>query len=151
MASRINNKIWWSLGILVVVIFLVIIIEYWPKNSHFVQLGNQLIRVEIASQPADWYQGLSDRSDLCADCGLLFNFSDREVREFVMRRMNFPLDIVFVDQQRVVKIAANLPPEGQEPEQIYSSDQPVDQVLEIPANYCLQHDIKVGDPVFIIK
>jgi len=151
MVSKQKKIIWWSLLALILFSIIIIIFEYWPRNKHWVQLGDQLIKVEIADQPASWYQGLSDRSRLCNSCGLLFVFPEEQIREFVMRRMNFPLDIVFINNERIIKIATNLPPEGLEPKIIYSSDQPVDQVLEIPANYCQKYNIKIGDPVFIIK
>ncbi|MDP2944440.1 MAG: DUF192 domain-containing protein, partial [bacterium] len=61
------------------------------------KINQQEIKVEIASTLKQQYRGLSGRKSICADCGMLFNFSDSGVRSFVMRDMEFPLDIIFIE------------------------------------------------------
>ncbi|MFA5155282.1 MAG: DUF192 domain-containing protein [Patescibacteria group bacterium] len=114
-----------------------------------VLINGQRIEVEIAASPAELYHGLSGRSSLAADSGLLFVFADSAERVFVMRQMSFPLDIVFINQGRISKIAANLPPEGDRPRRLYTSAGPADQVLELNAGYAEQHGFQVGDRVSI--
>ncbi len=153
MAFKHNYKVFWSLFSLVVVISLLSLWNYWQSHQSTltVKVNDQVIKVELANQPSDWYQGLSNRAKLCADCGLLFNFPDKQIREFVMRQMKFPLDIIFINDQQIIKIAANLPPEDEQAQIIYSSEQLANQVLEVNANYCQRHGIKVGDIISIIK
>jgi uncharacterized membrane protein (UPF0127 family) len=110
-------------------------------------VGAQRLKVEIASKPWELYRGLSGRKNLCADCGLLFVFPDKQPRTFVMRDMNFPLDIIFIADGRIVDIAANLPPEGKQPQNFYSANQPVDQVLEVNGGYCEKYGISAGAAV----
>ena len=45
-----------------------------------------------------------------------------------MRNMNFPLDILFIDDDKIINIAADLPPEGSEPVNIYVSGAAVNYV-----------------------
>jgi len=113
------------------------------------KIGSQLINVELVTTSAAMYQGLSNRPNLCPDCGMLFDFKNSYNLEFVMRDMLFPLDIIFIKEHRIIKIAANLPPEGQNPKIIYSSDGLADQVLELNANYTSKSGIKVGDEVLV--
>ena len=61
-----------------------------------VRINQHLIKTEIARTPYQFYQGLSKRARICVDCGMLFVFSDFDERTFVMRDMNFPLDIIFI-------------------------------------------------------
>ena len=110
-----------------------------------IKLAGYNIRAEVAVTASERYQGLSDRDSLCADCGMLFNFTDDSEKSFVMRNMKFPLDIIFINQGEIKKIAANLSPEGARPTKSYDSDGPATQVLEVNAGYCASHNIKVGD------
>lgn len=110
-------------------------------------IGNQTIAAQIARTPQEQYQGLSGRPEICPACGLLFVFNDRAERSFVMREMRFPLDIIFIDQGRIVKIAANLPPDPGPELVLYQSGQPADMVLEVRAGTSAAAGWQVGDEV----
>lgn len=114
-------------------------------------INDQIITVEVAATAAARYNGLSRRPSLCPDCGMWFKFSTSSDLEFVMRGMNFPLDIIFINNNKIIKIAADLPPAGPPPDIIYSSDGLADQVLEVRAGYAARTGIKVGDAVREIK
>lgn len=114
-----------------------------------VKIGQQEMKVEIASTFRQQYQGLSGRQAICADCGMLFVFADSDKKSFVMRDMEFPLDMIFVDNGVIKNIAADLEPEGDDPKNIYESDGASDQVLEVNGGYCQRHNIKPGDRVSI--
>jgi hypothetical protein len=116
-----------------------------------IKIGSQKIKAEIVTTPLAAYRGLSNRPTLGADEGMLFNFIDKQEREFVMREMNFPLDIIFIADDRIIKIAANLPPEGNDVVNIYSSGGPVNQVLEVNGGYCREKGINVGDQILLSK
>lgn len=66
-----------------------------------------------------------------------------------MRLMHFPLDIIWITDGKIVKIDKNLPPEGTEPKEHYSSGQPVNYVLELNAGFTLDNMIQIGDKVQI--
>ena len=116
-----------------------------------VAINQERIRVEIADSPIELYRGLSGRQGLCPDCGMLFNFSDSEEQEFVMRNMNFPLDIIFMNHGQIINIAADLAPEGNNPSKIYDSGGPTDQVLEVNGGYAARRGLKVGDRISVIN
>ncbi len=112
-------------------------------------LGGQAFSVELALSPEQHYQGLSDRASLCADCGMLFLFNNRSQRSFVMRKMLFPLDIIFIDGETVVDIYKNLTPEGPVPQNSYSSSRPVDKVLELNGGRAAELGLKIGDNIIL--
>jgi hypothetical protein len=62
-----------------------------------VQLGDKTFVLELALDAATRYQGLSDRSAIADNGGMLFVFPDAQPRQFVMRRCLVPIDIVFLD------------------------------------------------------
>lgn len=116
-----------------------------------VQINDAVINVEVADTYERHYKGLSGTDKLCGNCGMLFIFGDKQAREFVMRDMNYPLDIIWIDDDKVIKIDEDLPPEGWNPKTIYSSGIPVNYVLEVNAGFCRKHDITVGKRVVIIR
>ncbi len=116
-----------------------------------IKINDQKIEAEIAQTPREKYKGLSKREDLCYNCGMLFLFSEKRKATIVMRDMNFPLDILWIKDQRIVGIDKNAPPEGRNPKTKYQSSQPVDQVLELNGGFCEKHDIKAGDSIKIIS
>lgn len=116
-----------------------------------VKINGAEIKSESVYRPDDLYRGLSGRQSLAPNNGMLFNFNQSEIQYFFMKNMNFPLDIIFINDRQVVNIAKNLAPEGSDPKNIYSSGRPADQVLEINAGEAEVKNIKIGDPVTITK
>lgn len=110
-----------------------------------IKINNHKINIEIADTPEEQYRGLSERENLCENCGMLFQFPDKRKVDFVMRDMKFDLDIIWISDNKIIKIDKNLPAEGSEPKNIYNSDSLINQVLEVNAGFCDQNNIKTGD------
>ena len=110
-------------------------------------IDGRTISVEIADTPALQEQGLSDRKSLPADRGMLFIFPDKQIRTFWMRRMHFPLDIIWIDDRTIAGVEKNLPPEGDLPLKYYSSGRAVNYVLELNAGLADKYGMKKGDKV----
>lgn len=144
--------------LIIIVLILLALGIFWAKflqeknvinvlsDSNFVtwNLGNKTISLEISDTPQEHYLGLSNRDSLCPDCGMLFVFEDLNDQSFVMRNMNFPLDILFIRDGRIVKIYKNLAPEGSAPTTIYSSGEPVNYVLELNAGKTSELGLEEG-------
>jgi uncharacterized membrane protein (UPF0127 family) len=147
--NSMNKKI---LLFLLIIIFLIIaIIIFLPRKAvlktNEVEINDVKIRVEIADNSFSRYRGLSDREELCSDCGMLFVFPEKNKQTFVMRKMKFPLDIIWVADNKIIKIDKNLPPEGSMPKNFYSSGAPINYVLEVNAGFTDENNIKAGDMV----
>lgn len=113
------------------------------------QKGNDIIvDIELARTSAEQKQGLSGREGLEDGQGMLFIFGEKAVKSFWMKDMNFPLDIIWLDGEKIIKISHDLPPEGSNPTNTYSSGEAVDYVLEVPAGFCNTNKIEVGNTVF---
>lgn len=113
------------------------------------KIGEKEIEVELALSPAKQYLGLSHREGLPKDQGMLFLFSKKSVKSFVMRDMRFDLDIVFIDENKIVDIYQNLPCDKDKQEILYSSSVAVDKVLELNAGFCEEYKIKIGDDFLV--
>lgn len=64
-----------------------------------VTIKGETFHLELALNDDTRIQGLSDRSEIAADGGMLFAFKDAQRREFVMRRCLVPINIVFLDSE----------------------------------------------------
>jgi uncharacterized membrane protein (UPF0127 family) len=119
----------------------------WMANpsSRVVVIGQTRINVELAVTGQDHYAGLSGRESLPDDSGMLFVFDPADNPVFVMRSMNFPLDIIWISDNKVIKIDEFLKPEGATPEEHYLAPGPIDYVLEVNAGFSARHHLSVGD------
>ena len=117
------------------------------NNIKSIIINNTEIKVEIADTPEIRYKCLSNREELFAGCGMLFIFPEKEIRTFVMRDMNFALDIIYIDNDKIVKINKNAPSEGSDPVMRYSSDLPANYVLEVNSGFCEENKIEIGDEI----
>src|SRR3989344_4633932 len=70
---------------------------------------NGQVLVELAQTPAAQQQGLSGRKSLGANQGMLFIFPQDEARQFWMKEMNFPLDIIWLNKEgKIMGLATNV-------------------------------------------
>lgn len=119
----------------------------FDSSSKYLVINGQKIQVEVADTESSQIKGLSGREALCASCGMLFVYNNSIQRTFWMKDMNFPLDIIWLRDNKVIGISAGLPPEGEKPLRIYASSEPVDMVLEVNAGFVARNEIKVGDEI----
>ena len=82
-------------------------LEYLTKSG--IQIGQVNFNVEFAVTPQQQQLGLSERPLLLSGCGMLFVFGDgNQPRQFHMRGVNFPLDMICISSnKRVVGIKEN--------------------------------------------
>lgn len=117
------------------------------------ELKDQTVLVEIADDPAEQEQGLSDRETLGSD-GMLFVFAHAGTPAFWMKQMLFDLDFIWIKDGKVVEITQNVPKpmpnQSASSLTIYRPQQPVDQMLEVPAGFAQQHLIEVGDRAVLV-
>lgn len=114
-------------------------------------VGGRTIDVEVAATPATLQHGLSDRASLPADAGMLFDLGRVQTAAFWMKDMHFPLDMVWIDENRTVAgVAENVQPQPGAPDSqltLYHSTSPVRYVLELNAGAAARLGFKTGTQV----
>ena len=110
--------------------------------------------VELATTMVEQARGLSYRTSLGADAGMLFIFPSPGVQNFWMKDMHFPLDIIWIaGDGTVAGFAQDAPapapgtPLWSLP--VYTSPSGVNEVLEVNAGTVARYGIKVGDAVTV--
>jgi len=116
------------------------------QSSH-ITIGSVQLVVEIAKTPADQQKGLSGRSSLASDHGMLFVFDHEDYWGFWMIDMKFPLDIIWFNSNRqVVFIEQNLPPCTPQSCPVFTPNVKAMYVLEVNAGFVAAHQITFGTP-----
>jgi len=107
---------------------------------HNVRIGNSLYRVEVADTSHLQQLGLSFRTHLSSNRGMLFVFPDEVNRIFHMRNMKLPLDIIFIGADKRVKwIIENAQPDNER----LVSLRPSKYVLEVNAGDVKKNSIRM--------
>ncbi len=141
------------------IIAIVILFFIWqtflrPSLPFFGQKGEVTINdkaftVEVVDTDEDRQKGLSGRRSLPADNGMLFLFDTPDFYSFWMKEMEFPIDIIFINGEKIVTIHRDVPAPAstEETPPIYRPTTPADKVLELNAGEANKYGIKEGDSV----
>ncbi len=139
------------LGILTVALaFVLINSSQKTTNSKLntnLRIGNTNIQVEIVDSAAEIEQGLSIREKLGKNEGMYFVLSKKQIVEFWMKDMRFPLDIIWIAEGKIVGFVENAPIPSGNTIPTFTSPQPITHVLEVNAGFVKQRSIKKGDEV----
>lgn len=120
------------------------------KRGESLVVNGKEISVEIADSEEERKQGLSGRTSLGKESGLLFVFDPPKKPSFWMKDMNFPIDIIWISDLTVIGIEKNVAPEPGVDDQnlrLYFPPDNVNYVLEINAGEADQYNIKIGDSI----
>src|SRR3970282_945050 len=107
--------------------------------------------VALPDTPDKQTLGLGGRARLGAREGMLFVYAERARQAFWMHGMRIPIDMIWLDNETVVYIAAAVPPPapgtsaGQLP--TYQPGAPANFVLELAAGRARSLGLRVGDRV----
>lgn len=119
-----------------------------PIKSHGT-LRDIDMTLELAQTPKQWETGLSNRSDLGDLDGMLFIFNHHHVPLFWMKNMQFPIDIIWISDGKVVDITPNVPVSPSDKLPTYSPREPINMVLETRAGWAVQNNIQLGDTLIL--
>ena len=119
--------------------------EFLSKNTieanyTIIQAPQGIIKAEIATSSIALEQGLSGRISLPTNQGMLFVFPKVASRGFWMRNMSFPIDIIWINKDKVViGVESNVDPSSYP--HMYFPPSPIQYVLELNAGYANKNGI----------
>lgn len=119
-----------------------------------VVVNNQVFKVDIADNDKERTIGLSGKKSIAENEGMLFVFEKKDIYPFWMKKMQFPIDIIYLDDSKVVAVKENFQPPAN-PEsldvEVYQPTSPANHVLEINAGLAKKYNIKTGDTITLPK
>ncbi len=156
-----KNILFYILIILAIAAAFAVLLRLFPKVKERTLLPSEKfmpsatiagvkVNLEMAITPAEKAQGLSNRKSLPEDTGMLFVFDNKATPGFWMIDMHFPIDIIWILNDKVIGIAKNAQPElGKRPMDLkrYYPPEAINYVLEVNAGFTDKNGIEVGDSV----
>lgn len=133
------------INLLIFILLPIIAAGFWVSQAHrdYVQFGSKKISIERAITPQEQEIGLGQRKDLAVNKGMLFVFDGSDVRCFWMKDMNFPIDILWLDEnEKVLAVKENVSPETY-PES-FCPQVAAKYVLEVNAGLSRQAGVSIG-------
>jgi uncharacterized protein len=124
-----------------------------PNESErkIIHIGDVELNIEIADTLVLKTRGLSNRDNLDENSGMLFVYDDKQIRNFWMKDVRFPIDILWINDGIVVGIQENIPHKLDNLDVVrFKSNMEVSMVLEVNKGWIAQNGIKTGDRVDII-
>lgn len=154
------NRLFILLGIIFLVFAVIVFFQTNMKTilsvlnrppASKVTINSSTFKVEVAKSQKEKIIGLSAKQSIPEDQGMLFVFDKADTYPFGTKNMKFPVDIIFINDTKVVSVVENAtPPASPESESpIYYPENPCDKVLEINAGLATRDNIKKGDTVQI--
>lgn len=122
---------------------------FFLNKTPVVTINNHSFRVSAAVSQKEHETGLSKTQSLSEDQGMIFLFEKPEYYSFWMKNMKFPVDIIYINNDKIVTIKSNVEPPKNNEENliIYAPTGPSDKVLEIQAGLSEKYGFKIGDKV----
>jgi len=120
-----------------------------PVEAQWCLQPQTCILLEVADEPHEQAKGLQHRAPLPPLRGMWFPFRSDLLLRFWMHQTPSPLDMLFINDGRVIAIAANATPCARLPCKSYGPDQPGDAVIELAAGEAERLGITVGTAVQI--
>jgi uncharacterized membrane protein (UPF0127 family) len=121
-------------------------------NGAIAVINGHQFKLHLATTPMAQEKGLSIFSSLPQDEGMLFIFSTSGYYGFWMKDMKFPIDILWIEGDKLVGFESNAPAlavKNISDLPVYNPPKPIDKVLEINAGLAKKYGFKTGDIVFI--
>lgn len=144
LPSTLAKKLLLLLSLVAVVLFLI----FWKQTfrsykTTTAKLGNQTFTLFITDTEEKRIKGLSGASSLGPNEGMLFQFEKPSFWSFWMKEMQFPIDVIYINGDKVIDIVHNLQPETY-PNTV-TSRSPADKVIEIGAGRAADVGLESGD------
>ncbi|MFA5211522.1 MAG: DUF192 domain-containing protein [Patescibacteria group bacterium] len=142
---------------LLVFIFFLFFAFFWQRfyfQKIEINLANQELKVLVAKSIYQQKKGLGGRKEMKNFDAMLFPYNSLARHGIVMRDMNFAIDIIWLKNTEIVDMAPHVDPEPGVDEaklHIYYPRTVANMVLELPAGFIEQNQLKIGDKILIVE
>lgn len=154
--KKISN-IWLALiffGAVIISALSLRLINFSSEKTTLIKIGGINYAFQVVDTERARFRGLSGRDSMGGYAGMYFIFDRPGIYGIVMREMRFPLDVVWLNGEKIVDLGEGIPPEPGVSEAeltVYSNEFLANGILELPAGFIAEHDVKVGDRVIITR
>lgn len=115
-------------------------------KSPSLKVKEKILSLYVAKTDKDKQIGLSKYKSISNEKGMIFIFDKPDYYPFWMKGMKFPIDIIYIKDNKVITVLKDLRAESSD-SVIYYPTAPANKVLEINAGLSTQYNITPGDTV----
>ena len=115
-----------------------------PLPTTQIQIAGHTLQVEVADTDAERRAGLSYRTELASNSGMLFVYREDTPLHFTMRETRIPLSIAFADADGLIYSILQMIPRSN---QVYSAGRPGRYALEVTQGWFREHNVNIGDRI----
>lgn len=109
-----------------------------------IKINNVSIEVELANTLEEQARGLSGKTSLAENQGMIFLYHEPGLYSFWMKNMQFPIDIIWIDENyKIIDITKNIPLESFPAS--FKPSSPAQYVLEVSAGFADRNNISIDD------
>ncbi len=134
-----------------IIAFFFIIVNQKFINNSYVIINNHKFIVDVAKTNEQKQLGLDIYNKLPTFKGMVFPFQTAGTYSFWMKGMKFLIDIIYIENGKIVEIFPDLPypKTSTETPVTVTPETPANYVLEINAGLSQKYNFKKGDTVII--
>jgi uncharacterized membrane protein (UPF0127 family) len=142
-----------TIFLLTLIIFLCLFMAFLLKNNQmsYVKIDGKQFFVDVAKTDEQKAKGLDIYDKLPVKKGMIFTFQTPDYYPFWMKGMKFPIDIIYINNNKIVDIFENLPnPKTDNETPVMVKPQAKSNfILEINAGLSHKYNFKTGDRIEI--
>jgi len=149
MCQRVTKRLPWVMLVLIALVVLAglglanYLLDSGLRTIDLVQVGEDIVSVEVAVTPRERQKGLAGRAVLPQDHGMLFVYRDTKPRHYHMQGTRFDLDLIFISATGYVIETTTMRAGCTD---VYHS-KPARYVLEVAAGWAAEHGVEPGERV----
>lgn len=117
------------------------------KNTPSIIINKKTFSVDIAKTDSEKEKGLAVYNNLPLNKGMIFIFKNADYHAFWMKDMKFPIDIIYINKNKIVDVFKNVPAPKRKDERlpIIKPREKSDTILEINSGLSDKYNFKIGD------
>ena len=142
---RENIRLLLGLSVVIFVGILIVTLLLNKDSATKVIVNGETFEVTIAKTDKEKQIGLSGKEKIEEDQGMLFVFENPDYYSFWMKEMKFPIDIIYISNDKVTTVIENAkPPSSDKSLTVYRPGNKSDKVLEVNAGLAKKYNIQTG-------
>ena len=130
---------------IVCIAILIFLLKSFSKRGPTATIKNHTFVIDVATTSEQKEIGLAKYAAIEQDKGMYFPFDHSDYYGFWMKNMKFPIDIIFLQNKKIVTIFSDVKPQKNYAVYVYKPTRPANAVLEITAGLSKKYGFTLGD------
>ena len=135
------------LSILIILLVAFLMFIYLLPKTPIAEINGHIFSLYLAKTSEEQSVGLAKYNKINQNQGMLFLFQRADNYSFWMKDMQFPIDIIFIENNKVVDVFQNVPVSPNDNLPVYTTKTKANKVLEINSGLAKKYNIKIGTEV----